>query len=421
MNHTLLLDYQPAPAGTGFIARAMLTLTGTAPQNAARVPLNLSLVLDRSGSMSGEKLEAATQAAAQLVRRLAPEDRVNVVAFDDEIRTVADATAPEPGISLADRILAIPAGGSTNLSGGWLRGRELAKASLTGQSVNRVLLLTDGQANCGIQDHDQLAKLCSTAKAAGVTTSTVGFGADYDEDLLKAMADAGGGNAWYIERADQAADVFGEELSGLLSLSAQNVTVLVKPAANVNLVAVLQSYPSHGGPAGLQIELGDLYAREPRVLVLEFLVQGTPGEEASIGTLVVSADVLKGDGAVEHVTATYPLASSLDAAGRTEPVIEREVLLARASKARDEAARLKEDGDAKGSSAVVREAALRLSKSAFAKDPEFLEQAKDLRAMAKRLKEEAIDPSDIKYMKQRAYNGSRGRQAYDATLSRGEP
>lgn len=355
------------------------------------------------------------------MRRLSPDDRANVVAFDDTVRTVADATDPASAQSLADRILAIDAGGQTNLSGGWLRGRELAKASQGERSVNRVLLLTDGQANCGITDRDKLTRLCTVARDAGVTTSTIGFGADYDEDLLKAMADAGGGNAWYIERDDQAEDVFGEELTGLLSLSAQNVTVLVKPARHVELVAVHQDYPSHAGPAGLQIELGDLYAREPRMLILEFLVRGVPTDHATVGALTVTADVVKDDGAVEHQMATFGVASALDAAGVTEPVIEREVLLARTAKARDEAARMREAGDVKGSVGVVKEAARALRASAFAREPKIREQVKDLRAEAKRMKEATLDLSDIKYMKQRAYNQMRGRWAAEETLRREEP
>lgn len=421
MEHVLLVDYQPSPIASGFIVRAMLTLSGTAPENANRIPLNLSLVLDRSGSMTGEKLQAATHAAAQLVRRLAPSDRANVVTFDDEVRTVADATAPDSALSLAARILDIESGGSTNLSGGWLRGRQLAKASIGEHTVNRVLLLTDGQANAGIVDHAKLAKLCATAKEAGITTSTIGFGAGYDEDLLKAMADAGGGNAWYIERADQAEDVFGDELSGLLSLSAQNVSVLVKPAPHVELVGVLQDYPTQSGPAGLQLELGDLYAREPRVLILEFLVRGVSADHATLGALTVTADVVKEDGVIEHQMATFEIASALDAAGLTEPVIEREVLLTRAAKVRDEAARMREAGDAKGSSNLVKEAARTLAASAFAKEPEFREQVKDLRAEAMRLKEATADEKDIKYMKQRAYNRMRGRGEADAKLRRGEP
>lgn len=421
MNHTLIIDYQPSPTATGFIVRAMLTLSGTAPTNAQRVPLNLSLVLDRSGSMGGEKLSAATHAAAQLVRRLAPGDRCNVVTFDDEVTTVADATAPGSDVSLADRILAIDTGGSTNLSGGWLRGRELANASRGERSVNRILLLTDGQANVGIVDQSQLARLCATAKDVGITTSTIGFGTDYDEDLLKAMADAGGGNAWYIERADQAEDVFGDELGGLLSLSAQNVTVTVKPERHVELVAVHQDYPSHTGPSGLKLELGDLYAREPRVLILEFLVRGESSEHATVGTMTVVADVLKDDGAIEHQMATYPLASALDAQGRTEPVIEREVLLARTAKARDKAARLREAGDSKGSADLVNDAARTLAASAFAREKVFREHVKDLRAEGKRLADVTLYDEDIKYMKQRSYNQMRGRMVADEKLRRGEP
>ena len=152
MQHKVLVDYELAVAQHGFIVRALLELEGKAPTPDNRIPLNLAVVLDRSGSMAGDKLDAARDAAAMLVQRLHPDDTVSVVAYDDGVTTVAEPATGDAQASLSARIRHIEPGGSTNLSGGWLRGRELVARGKREGGVNRIMLLTDGLANCGITD-----------------------------------------------------------------------------------------------------------------------------------------------------------------------------------------------------------------------------------------------------------------------------
>ncbi|HEX6135735.1 MAG TPA: VWA domain-containing protein [Longimicrobiales bacterium] len=124
-------DHDPAGPRTRTrrrIVRLLLKLEAAAPQRGERLPLNLSLVLDRPGSMHGDKLRAACAAAALLVRRLSPEDVVSVVAYDDQVVTVAAPAKGAEQALLPREIERIETGGSTNLSGGWLRGRELDRA-----------------------------------------------------------------------------------------------------------------------------------------------------------------------------------------------------------------------------------------------------------------------------------------------------
>ena len=273
MQHTVLVDYELAVAQQGFIVRALLKLEGKAPTPNNRIPLNLSIVLDRSGSMAGDKLEAARDAAAMLIQRLHPDDTVSVVAYDDDVTTVAEPATGRDQHGLPTQIQTIEPGGSTNLSGGWLRGRELVARGKREGGVNRVMLLTDGLANVGITDPTQLLGLCRTACGAGITTTTIGFGADYDEKLLRGMADAGGASTWYIERPDQAADVFAEELEGLLTLCAQTVSVEIRPSDAVTLTAIRHQYPTTTlGSGGARLEIGDIYAREPKSVLVEFFV-----------------------------------------------------------------------------------------------------------------------------------------------------
>src|SRR6266511_313727 len=190
---------------------AMLELTApAAPASGERPPLSLALVIDRSGSMAGRKLEVARECAAFLVRRLGPADRLAVVAYDDQVTLVAPlATLDRPALLAA--IAAIRPGNSTNLSGGWLKGMEQLQRA--GDGPRKVLLLSDGLANVGITDRGELASLARNAAAAGVGTTTIGFGDGFDEDLMTGMADAGGGRAYHAPTAEQAPGIFAEEFA----------------------------------------------------------------------------------------------------------------------------------------------------------------------------------------------------------------
>ena len=409
MNPTILLDHDlPGPDGK-LVLRALLRVEGQAPEDASRIPLNLSIVLDRSGSMEGAKLQAAREAAALLVRRLRPEDLVSVVAYDDQVVVVAEPGTGDAQKDLPRTLQAIGAGGSTNLSGGWLRGRELVARNRVAEGVSRVLLLTDGLANVGITDPDALAGLCLEAARKGVSTTTVGFGEGFDERLLRAMADAGGGSTYYIERVDQATGIFEEELEGLLSLTAQNVSVEVRVADAVELAAVHHSYPRSSLDGGLRLEMGDLYAREPRVLLLELALRGPLGEETvDVARLALSGDVLLPGGGVERREIDLPIRLSAADGPRVEPVVRRELLLQEAARAREEALERQGQGDYGGAADALRRASSKLREAGI-EDAEVAEEASDLEAMSLRVGEGVMADADAKYLFQRAYDVRRSK------------
>ena len=417
MRTTILLDHEETPAGR--VVRALLRLEGDVPTSATRVPLNLSLVLDRSGSMGGGKLVAAREAAALLVRGLALEDVVSVVAYDDEVSVISEPVSGTGGADVPARIERIETGGSTNLSGGWLRGRELVQSRLAAGGVNRVVLLTDGQANVGLTRHDQLVGMCRAGREHGVSTTTIGFGQDYDEVLLRDMADAGGGNAYYIERSDQAAAIFGDELQGLLGLGAQNVRVEVRPAAAVTLAAVHHEYPRTTAADGaLRLDLGDLYAREPRSLLCEFLVTADAGQATSlpVATLVVTADVVVAEG-IEHRRVELPITVSPADGPRVDADIQRELLLLEAARARREALEAERAGEYERGRAHLVAAHTRLSAFA-AGDPQLGEEAEDLALSATLYEAREVVEADRKYLRHRAYNVTTGRAAKSELIRR---
>jgi Ca-activated chloride channel homolog len=423
MKTGILIDHEPVAAGR--VVRVLLRVDVAAPARADRLPLNLSLVLDRSGSMHGEKLQAARAAAALLVRRLAPDDVVSVVAYDDEVHTVAEPAKGAAQAALPRQIERIETGGSTNLSGGWLRGRELVAGNLLARGVNRVILLTDGLANVGIVDPQKLTGLAAQGSKAGITTTTIGFGADYDERLLRAMADAGGGSTYYIENADQAAAIFGDELQDLLDIGAQNVTVTVRPAPAAQLVAVHHDYPSAATGKVLKLELGDIYAREPKPVLIELLVTGddVAGDDGPahgvVVELVVAGDVVTADGGVERHVITLPVMLSPDEGARVEPEVRREMLLLAAARARTDALAMRERGDFDDAANILRETARKLREAGL-DDAQLAEHASDLAVLSESFAAHMVSDADRKYMHQRAYNARRGRGGKDELIRRGK-
>ena len=207
-------------------------------QETSRPPLNLALVLDRSGSMGGQKMEYARQAAAFAVDQLRGEDRVSVVAFDDRVETVVASTPASDKARLKAGIAGINVRGSTALHAGWVEGGLQVSAHLETGHLNRVILFTDGQANVGETRPDAIANDVHGLATRGVSTSTLGIGADYNEDLLEAMARSGDGNYYFIESPNQLPSLFAAELRGLLATLGRTVSLGLEPGPGVAILEV---------------------------------------------------------------------------------------------------------------------------------------------------------------------------------------
>src|SRR5262245_50506025 len=241
-----------------------------------RPPIALALVLDRSGSMSGDKLATAKRAALAVLQRLDERDTLAVVVFDEHIDTlqplaqVSDAVKAHTRVEL-DRI---GARGTTALHEGWLTGcNALVTDEHTGleRGVARCFLLTDGLANVGLSDPEQIASQAGGIRErAGIGTSTFGIGADYAEELLGPMAEAGGGRFHHLRRPDEIATTFVGELGELLATVATNVELELEVEPRVE-VAVISTYRSHQAteqPTRWTITLGDLLSGEERHTVV---------------------------------------------------------------------------------------------------------------------------------------------------------
>ena len=199
-----------------------------------RSPLNLAIVLDRSGSMSGRPLEEAKRCASFVIDRLGPKDRASIVVYDNEVSLLVPSSEVTDKERFHAEIRRIDSGGMTNLHGGWLKGAEQASPYITNDTVSRVILLSDGQANEGLTDINSITHQCSELAEAGVTTSTYGLGCDFNEELMIHMARAGQGNTYYGRTAEDLMDPFQEEFDLLSALYARQVLLSIASPEGMN-------------------------------------------------------------------------------------------------------------------------------------------------------------------------------------------
>jgi len=270
---------------------------GADTQERQRRALNLSLVIDRSGSMAGEKIDYTRQAAQLLVQNLSQRDMLSVVVYNDNVETLLEPQRITHKDLISQKISGIKPGGTTNLSGGWLEGFHHVAQHIDAESLNRVILMTDGLANRGVTQTDKLLEIARQKFGEGISTTTMGLGTDFNEDLLMEIANAGGGAFYFIESPEVAPAIFQEELSGLLSLVGQNLSISLERNAQVTHVRQLNAYPQSDDGTRLTYRLGDVFADDVKALLLELSLAplDTLGE-AEIGTVTFAYDELNAHG-----------------------------------------------------------------------------------------------------------------------------
>ena len=242
-----------------FYALLQLTDENINQENGTKKNLNLSIVLDKSGSMSGQPFEEAKKAAVMIIQKLRPTDSISVVAYDEEVDLVVPSIECVDKTNIIRAVNNIQVGGATNLHGGWLMGAEQVALKKSNKNINRVLLLSDGNANSGLITPTEIGLQCSKLSEKGVTTSTYGLGYHFNEELMVKMANSGLGQSYYGQTSEDLMDPFNEEFQTLINTIATEIKVK-------------EEHPSF-----INVELMNNYQRSDDIYKLPDLAEGGEG------------------------------------------------------------------------------------------------------------------------------------------------
>lgn len=230
-----------------------------------RAPMAVSLVVDTSGSMSGEKIENARLAASSLIETLSDGDIVSIYAFANGVAEVAPPTTLDPSTrgDLMNRVRYLHAGGGTNLYGGVATGLQRLAQAPASHPVRRIFLVSDGQANVGPSDPQTLGHLAANGTEHGAQISSIGVGLDYDEHVLGSLAVNSSGRLWHLERPHQLAAILEGEVQLLTRTVATNAIIEIHPAPGVTILEPMTPGATVQGNV-LRVPLGTVFAGQHR-------------------------------------------------------------------------------------------------------------------------------------------------------------
>ena len=333
---------------------------------AVRNPLNLAMVLDKSGSMEGEKIVNLRKAAKNVIGMLDEDDYVSITAFSDRVFKIAPSQSASDKSALEAVIDSIRDGGGTAMSGGMEQGLKELKKYLSPDRVNRMLLLTDGQT---FGDEDECRKLGAEMGTEDIVIQALGLGEDWNEDLLDEVAEASGGNADFIETPDEIADFFQEAVQRMQATVVQNAHIILRLVTGVVPRQVWRVTPMIENlgyrplsDEDVQVELGEMDKDVGFSLLVELLVSPRPEGTFRIAQVEANYDVpalnLVGEKSKADImldfTTDAQLAKEYDA--QTMNLVEKVT----AFKLQTRALRAAKMGDTEGASKQLRAAATRL-------------------------------------------------------------
>jgi len=333
------------------------------PERGHRVPMNLALVLDRSGSMQGAKIEKARQAAAVAVDQLDDDDILSLVIYDNETEVllpparVGGKGNREELKSTIDRIR--PGGGTALHAGVTVGARELRK-NFAKERVNRVILMSDGIANVGPSRTSDLVKLGRGLREDGIAVTTIGLGDDYNEDLMTALAEASSANYYYVKDAEKLPGIFSEELGVARSLLARGVTIRITVPEGVRLREIVGRPEIECRGRSVEITLPEIFGAEKRRFLAKCTVDEKRSEPLEVAS--IKMDYATADGKRAPEQAQTAQVKFTDEAPKSDaslrPEVAKEFAVTKNRLAKERAVQLADEGRPKEAEEVLRQQAV---------------------------------------------------------------
>ena len=309
-------QYSDLLAGIEGELSVLIKLDGKDVPQVARQPMDLAIVIDRSGSMTGDKIASVKVAALELLKRLVPDDRVTLVSYASDVQVHAvQQSMDKAGIErLRNDILRLSAGGSTALGPATMKASELLKQNRDDEGrLSHMLLLSDGIANVGISDTETLGNFCAEGFAKGISVSTLGVGLDYNEDLMTKMADEGGGQYHYVREEQMIATVLDDELKGLMATVARDIELEVACEPGIAVKQVF-GYAATITDDKTRIRVGSLRSGQNRdvLLLLSYDAMVASQDEMALANVSLHFKDVMNDSAKETVSLVPLVSSTLD-------------------------------------------------------------------------------------------------------------
>ncbi|KEY60747.1 VWA domain-containing protein [Serratia sp. DD3] len=372
-----------------------ISLVGYPQAIAQRHPINLALVIDRSGSMDGERIINARDAAITAVNMLDSNDTLSIVAYDSEAEVILPATKVKNKQQIINAIRrSIESGGSTALFAGVSKGIQQVSRHLDKEQINRIILLSDGQANVGPTSNSELAELARVAAKKGIAITTFGIGEDYNEDLMTTIASYSDGNHVFVKNANNLEGILAHEFNDVMSVVAQDVEVVITTPEQVTPVRLLGRDGTISNNK-VKVKLNQLYANQEKYVLLEVVpAKGQHAETKLLADVSVSYANLSSkrvDTVDEKVNVSYSQSSQEVNSAQVDDVIVDSAIQKSAIE-NERAIQLMDKGQMEEAKAVISGNAAELQ-SLKLKTPEARQKAESSAQMNKKMVEELDNES----------------------------
>lgn len=376
------------------------------PENTTRPRVNIALVMDRSGSMGGTKIEMAKAAAIEALSRLGRDDFFSLVTYATDVTTRVPAQKVRETASIINAIKGIEAGGNTALFGGVSQGAAEIRKNIENDYVHRVVLLSDGLANVGPRNPSDLGRLGAGLFKENISVTTVGVGTDYNEDLMAQLAQKSDGNTYFAESGTDLPRIFAAELGNVLNVVAKQVIVTITLPSGIEPVEII-------GREGrirnnrIELSMNQLYGGQEKFALVEVRMKGH--KEGS------TVEIAKADVSYQDPFSMKTLNSQAKAIARfsrnkakvaasTNAQVVKDYQLNLNALAQEKAIELSDQGKTKEAAKELRQSAAALKGYAGKyNDKQALEEARDVEIQADMIETQGMSKKSRKALRTKSY------------------